>query len=195
MGKKALKLICLQFFQFLTNFNEILSISVFFQGRLNRAIRSDLTLLQSAHFVLHSAHFALVFQLFCFSIQRAVIWCAGGNLDFINILIYCIFWQSGCAQCTFCTAQRALCNDFPTFLFFKLESCNLVCRREFRLREHSYTVFFGNQGAHGAHFALHGAHFAYVTAGIKNTKEARGKFSRINIFCDQICTPNSSSLA
>ena len=66
-GKQALKLICLQFFQFLTYFNEILSISVFFQGCLNCAIRSDLTLLQSAHFALHSPHFAPVFLLFCFS--------------------------------------------------------------------------------------------------------------------------------
>ena len=37
-GKQALKLICLQF---LTNYIEILSISLFLRGRLNRAIRSE----------------------------------------------------------------------------------------------------------------------------------------------------------
>ena len=102
-GKQALKLICLQFLQFLSNFNETLSISFSFQGRLNRVLRSDLTLLHSAHFT---------------------------------------------------TAQRALCTDFATFLFFKLESCNLVCRREFGFREHSYTVFLDNQDAHSAKCAL-----------------------------------------
>ena len=50
-GKQALKLICLQFLQFLSNFNETLSISFSFWGRLNRALRSDLTPLHSAHFM------------------------------------------------------------------------------------------------------------------------------------------------
>ena len=62
-GKQALKLICLQFLQFLTYVNEILSISFFFPARLNRAIRFDLTLLHSAHLALQSAHFALFSQL------------------------------------------------------------------------------------------------------------------------------------
>ena len=35
-----------------------------------------------------------------------------------------------------------------------------MCSREFGFREHSYTVFFGNQGAHCAHFGLHSARFA-----------------------------------
>ena len=109
MDKKAGGDIWLPFLQFLSNFNETLSISLFFQGRFNRALRSDLTPLHSTHFT---------------------------------------------------TAQRALCTDFPTFLFFKLESCNLVCRREFGFRKHSYTVFFTNQGACSAYFALHSAHFA-----------------------------------
>ena len=46
------------FLQFSTNFSETLSKCFFFRGSLNRAIRSDLTLLHSAHFALHSAHFA-----------------------------------------------------------------------------------------------------------------------------------------
>ena len=62
-GKQALKLICLQFLQFLTYVNEILSISFFFPGCLDRAIRFDLTLLHSAHLALQSAHFALFSQL------------------------------------------------------------------------------------------------------------------------------------
>ena len=72
--------------------------------------------------------------------------------------LYCHFWQLGCTQCTFCTAQRALCTVFPTFLSFKLESFNLVCRREFGFHECSYTAIFDNWGAHNAHFttAQHG---------------------------------------
>ena len=79
--KQALKLICLQFLQFLSNFNETLSISLFFRGRLNRALRSDLTPLHSAHFT---------------------------------------------------TAQLALCTNFPTLLFFKVESWFFVCGIELR---------------------------------------------------------------
>ena len=47
MDKKADGVIWLPFLQFLSNFNETLSISLFFQGRLNRALRSDLTPLHS----------------------------------------------------------------------------------------------------------------------------------------------------
>ena len=43
MHKKADEHIWLPFLQFLSNFNETLSISLFFQGRLNRAIKSELT--------------------------------------------------------------------------------------------------------------------------------------------------------
>ena len=71
MDKKAGGVIWLPFLQFLSNFYETRSISLSFRGRLNRALRSDLTPLHSAHFT---------------------------------------------------TAQRALCTDFPTFLFFKVES-------------------------------------------------------------------------
>ena len=94
-------------------------------------------------------------NFFCFSRQRADFWCAALNLDFVNILILYFL-----TQCTFCTAQCTFCTIFTTFLFFKLESCNLVCRREFGFRKHSYTVFFTNQGACSAYFALHSAHFA-----------------------------------
>ena len=51
------------FFQFLTDCIEIFSKCFFFQARLNGTIKSDLTLLHSAHFTLHIAHFALFFQL------------------------------------------------------------------------------------------------------------------------------------
>ena len=50
MDKKAGGVIWLPFLQFLSNFNETLSISSFFRGHLNRALRSDLTPLHSAHF-------------------------------------------------------------------------------------------------------------------------------------------------
>ena len=71
MDKKAGGVIWLPFLQFLSNFNKTLSISLFFQGRLNSGLRSDLTPLHSAHFT---------------------------------------------------TAQRGLCTDFQTFLFFELET-------------------------------------------------------------------------
>ena len=45
MHKKADEHIWLPFLQFSTLFNETLSISLFSRGRLNRALRSDLTLL------------------------------------------------------------------------------------------------------------------------------------------------------
>ena len=65
-GKQALKLICLQFLQFLSNFNETLSISFFFRGRLNRALRSDLTPLHSAHFTTAQRGLCTDFQTFLF---------------------------------------------------------------------------------------------------------------------------------
>ena len=82
-----------------------------------------------------------------------------------STFLYCNFWQLGCTQCTFCTAQRALCTVFPTFLSLKLESCNLVCRREFGFHEHSYTVFFGNYGAQGVYSAhtQRSAHCALIS--------------------------------
>jgi hypothetical protein len=67
MGKQAHALIWVPFFQFLIYFNENFSISFFFQGYLNGAVKFDLTLLHSAYFALHIAHFAPFFQLFCFS--------------------------------------------------------------------------------------------------------------------------------
>jgi hypothetical protein len=50
MDKKAYGDIWLPFLQFLINFNETLSISLSFRGRFNRALRSDLTPMHSAHF-------------------------------------------------------------------------------------------------------------------------------------------------
>ena len=50
MDKKADGVICAHLLCFLTIFNETRSISLSFRGRLNRALRSDLTLLHSAHF-------------------------------------------------------------------------------------------------------------------------------------------------
>ena len=43
MHKKADEHIWLPFLQFLSKFNETLSISLFFRGRLNRALKSELT--------------------------------------------------------------------------------------------------------------------------------------------------------
>ena len=43
MHKKADEHIWLPFLQFLSNFNETLSIRLFFQGRMNRALKSELT--------------------------------------------------------------------------------------------------------------------------------------------------------
>ena len=57
-GKQALKHICQRFFNFQPIFLKLSANASFFWGSLNRAIRSDLTLLHSAHFALHSAHFA-----------------------------------------------------------------------------------------------------------------------------------------
>ena len=57
-GKQALKHICQRFFNFQPIFLKLSANASFFWGGLNRAIRSDLTLLHSAHFALHSAHFA-----------------------------------------------------------------------------------------------------------------------------------------
>jgi hypothetical protein len=63
MDKKAGGDICAHFLCFSTDFSEIFSISFFFQGRLNDVVKSDLTLPHSAHFALHSSHFALFFKV------------------------------------------------------------------------------------------------------------------------------------
>jgi hypothetical protein len=62
MDKKADGDICAHLLCFSTVFSEILSISIFFRGRLNGAIKSDLTLLHSAQLALHSFFNFLVFQ-------------------------------------------------------------------------------------------------------------------------------------
>ena len=66
------------------------------------------------------------------------------NLDFVNILIldFLAIRVRTVHILLLHSARFALIS--PTFLSFKLESCNLVCRREFGFREHSYTVIFGN---------------------------------------------------
>ena len=69
------------------------------------------------------------------------------NLDFVNILIlYFLAIRVHIMHILHCTLHAV----FPTFLFFKLESCNLVCRREFRFCKHFYTLFFYKQGVHSA---------------------------------------------
>jgi hypothetical protein len=67
LDKKARGDICAHFLCFSTDFFEIFSTSFFSAGGLNGALITDLTLLDSAQFALHSAHFALFFKLFCFS--------------------------------------------------------------------------------------------------------------------------------
>ena len=71
-GKQALKHICLQFLQFLSNFNETLSISFFFRGRLNRALRSDLTPLHSAHFTTAQRALCTDFPTFLLVTQKEI---------------------------------------------------------------------------------------------------------------------------
>ena len=76
-------------FQFSTEFIEIFRKCFSFQGSLNDAIKSDLTLLYSAHFALGSTHIALFFHLF---------W-----LKFFS------FWKNS-AKCVLCNAKYALCS-------------------------------------------------------------------------------------
>ena len=64
--KKADGDIWLPFLQFLSSFNETLSISLFFQGRLNSGLRSDLTPLHSAHFTTAQLTFCTVFLTFLY---------------------------------------------------------------------------------------------------------------------------------
>jgi hypothetical protein len=66
MDKKAYGDIWLPFLQFFSNFNETLSISFFFRGRLNPALRSDLTPLHSAHFTTAQRGLCTDFQTFLF---------------------------------------------------------------------------------------------------------------------------------
>ena len=54
------------FLQFLSNFNETLSISLFFRGRLNHALRFDLIPLQSPHFTTAQRGLCTDFQTFLF---------------------------------------------------------------------------------------------------------------------------------
>ena len=55
MDKKADGDICAHLLCFSTIFSEIRSTSVFFRGRLNGAVKSDLTLPHSAHFAIQTA--------------------------------------------------------------------------------------------------------------------------------------------
>ena len=55
MDKKADGDICAHLLCFSTVFSEICSISIFFWGRLNGAVKSDLTLPYSAHFAIQTA--------------------------------------------------------------------------------------------------------------------------------------------
>jgi hypothetical protein len=82
MDKQALKHICLQFFQFWTNFNETFSKRFFWAGSLNGTVKSDLTLM-------HSSHFALFFQLFFFQGREVIFYIA---------------------KCVLCSAKCALCS-------------------------------------------------------------------------------------
>ena len=139
-------------------FNETLSITFFFFRPFEPCaqIWPNTTAKHTFYYctarVLHQFSNFLVYQ------GRELIFCVW---DWINItLLYTFFWLTRCSQCTFCTAQSALCTVFLTFLSLKLESCNFVCSREFWFRKHSYTVFFDNLGSHSAHFALQSARFA-----------------------------------
>ena len=66
MDKKADGVIWLPFLQFSTIFNETLSTSFFFQGRLNRVLRSDLTSLHSAHLITAQSALCTGFPTFLF---------------------------------------------------------------------------------------------------------------------------------
>ena len=118
MAKKDDQDICAHLLWFSTNFSEILSIGVFYQGCLNGAFNSDLTLPHSAYFALHSAHFALFFQLFCFSRQKTDFWCAGLNLNFVNILIlYFLTYRVRTVHILHCTAH--ILHHFHNFFVFQ----------------------------------------------------------------------------
>ena len=54
----------------------------------------------------------------------------------------------------FCAVQCTLRTVFLIFLFFKLESSNLVCRIEIRCFNHSYRLFFDKQSVH--RYSAHG---------------------------------------
>jgi hypothetical protein len=64
MDKKADGVICAHLLCFLTIFYETRSISLSFRGRLNRALRSDLTPLHSAHFTTAQRALCTDFQNF-----------------------------------------------------------------------------------------------------------------------------------
>jgi hypothetical protein len=66
MDKKADGDICAHFLCFSTYFSEIFSISFFFRGRLNGAVKSDLTLLHRCTFCTAQRTFCTVFQTFLF---------------------------------------------------------------------------------------------------------------------------------
>ena len=78
------------FLQFSTDFSETLSKCFSFPGRLNCAIRSDLTLLHSAHFALRNAHFAHKKSALYLKKQKS--------------------WKTG-AKCALCSAKCALCSS------------------------------------------------------------------------------------
>ena len=83
--------------------------------------------------LLHSARFAPVSQLFCFSSQRAVIWCAGMNFDFVNILIlYFLAIRVPTVHILHCTAH--ISHRFPNFFVFQAVGCNIFVL-EFHVRK------------------------------------------------------------
>ena len=91
MDKKAGGVIWLPFLQFLSNFNETLSISLFFRGRLNHALRFDLIPLHSAHFTTAQRGLCTDFQTFLFIKVESWFFVCGIEFRFHNILIHYFF--------------------------------------------------------------------------------------------------------
>ena len=88
MDKKADGVICAHLLCFLTIFNETRSISLSFRGCLNRALRSDLTPLHSAHFTTAQRGLCTDFQTFLFIKVESWFFVCGIELRFHNIHIH-----------------------------------------------------------------------------------------------------------
>ena len=118
MDKKAGGDIWLPFLQFLSNFNETLSISSFFRGRLNRALRSDLTPLHIAHFTTAQRGLCTHFQTFLFIKVESWFFVCGIELRFHNILIhYFLTYTVRTVHILHCKARTL--HRFSNFFVFK----------------------------------------------------------------------------
>ena len=87
------------------------------------------------HSIVHT-----VFLPFCFLSQRAQIWCAGLNLDFVNILIH--YFLTNRVP----TVQIARC--FPNFFCFSSQRAQIQCAG---LKLEIVIILIQKQGVHSGH--------------------------------------------